>query len=927
MFRRIGAVLFAAALTAGLTLAGPSAHAAGRTYFVSPHGSDRNPGTAALPFEHIQKCATVMVAGDSCQIASGTYHESVTPAHSGTSSAPIAYRAAPGAKVTIDGADPVTGWSPVSSSALASLESSDSFLAGSGFANGVTTGHIYQAKVTLNPNLAANQIFLNGAMQSEAQFPAPTSNNPLDSRLEWAQSGTTSTSLDDSILDQPAGFWVGAQLYESTWFDSETSTVSASAPGSVTIPAASDCVTMDSGTTSTHYYLTGKLEELSQPGEWFYTPSTHTLYLWTTHGDSPRNYSVEAKQRNLAIDLTSASYTTINNIGINSATIATGATSTGDVLNGIHAQYVSHYFNLNPDPTADISLGCENITTGETNSGLILAGTGNTVENSVIAYSAGNGIAVLGSGNTVTNNLIHDVDYMGSYAAGIQVTGTNQKITHNTVYSVGRMDIGADDHTTATTWSGNQISYNDLSDFSRLNVDDGAIYICCSIDAAGSSIDHNWLHGSSVQGLDLLTPFAQAGVYLDNSTFDVTAYDNVGWGVPDGTVLVNGNGSSVGGFHIFNNDGIGNPAFNGGPSFTSSQVVNNLGSISGSAPGATSSNNLTSGDPLYRAPSDQDFTLQANSPARDAGIVEAPATDGYTDANPSIGAYQYGAPRWVAGASISNLYPSTPIQAENYTAGHGTKITSGGSGHVTNLGYGDWLEYQNVSFGHFGLDEFSASVSVDPAYAGRKVAIRVDGANGPTIGTLTLTSTGSRTTYQTQTSKLAPIQGTHNLFLVPLPGRGQFGQSDQFRLDFFQLLQSARTTIQAEDFSAQSGTYVDQNGGDIAPGVKGYGVNGIDSGDWLEYNNVDFGSSSPGTFTASVAVDPANAGKQLAIHLDSLTGPVIGTLTLTSTGSFTTFASESTPLTSPATGRHDVYLVPVGSGQTGYCNLDYFKFS
>ena len=49
------------------------------------------------PFRHIQKCADVMVPGDTCLVLSGTYEETVVPARSGNAELPITYRAAPGA--------------------------------------------------------------------------------------------------------------------------------------------------------------------------------------------------------------------------------------------------------------------------------------------------------------------------------------------------------------------------------------------------------------------------------------------------------------------------------------------------------------------------------------------------------------------------------------------------------------------------------------------------------------------------------------------------------------------------------------------------------------------------------------------------------------------------------------------------------------
>lgn len=53
------------------------------TYYVSPSGSDSNPGTQAQPWQSIQKAANVAVAGDMVIVAAGNYTERVRVTHSG----------------------------------------------------------------------------------------------------------------------------------------------------------------------------------------------------------------------------------------------------------------------------------------------------------------------------------------------------------------------------------------------------------------------------------------------------------------------------------------------------------------------------------------------------------------------------------------------------------------------------------------------------------------------------------------------------------------------------------------------------------------------------------------------------------------------------------------------------------------------------
>jgi len=73
-------------------------------HYVSPQGSDSNPGTASAPYRTIQHALGQAKAGQTVLVKAGTYKELVDIPSSGTSNAWITLRAYPGDKVTIDGA-------------------------------------------------------------------------------------------------------------------------------------------------------------------------------------------------------------------------------------------------------------------------------------------------------------------------------------------------------------------------------------------------------------------------------------------------------------------------------------------------------------------------------------------------------------------------------------------------------------------------------------------------------------------------------------------------------------------------------------------------------------------------------------------------------------------------------------------------------
>lgn len=71
-------------------------------FYVSPAGSDTNPGSSAKPWRTLQKAANTLVAGQTVKILPGTYYEKITPANSGSATAYITFTADPGS-VVLDG--------------------------------------------------------------------------------------------------------------------------------------------------------------------------------------------------------------------------------------------------------------------------------------------------------------------------------------------------------------------------------------------------------------------------------------------------------------------------------------------------------------------------------------------------------------------------------------------------------------------------------------------------------------------------------------------------------------------------------------------------------------------------------------------------------------------------------------------------------
>ncbi|WP_406072100.1 ThuA domain-containing protein [Micromonospora sp. NBC_01638] len=126
---------------------------------------------------------------------------------------------------------------------------------------------------------------------------------------------------------------------------------------------------------------------------------------------------------------------------------------------------------------------------------------------------------------------------------------------------------------------------------------------------------------------------------------------------------------------------------------------------------------------------------------------------------------------------------------------------------------------------------------------------------------------------------------------------------------------TGNTTIQAEAFSSANGvtpfTKAGANGGQTI----GY----IDPGDWAAYNGVDLTGVT--SFTSRVV--SGGAGGTIQVRTGSATGPVLGSVAVPNTGSWTTFANVTTTLSNVPSGAQNLYLTFTGSG-TGLFDVDDF---
>ncbi|GIH61624.1 glycoside hydrolase family 16 protein [Microbispora siamensis] len=133
----------------------------------------------------------------------------------------------------------------------------------------------------------------------------------------------------------------------------------------------------------------------------------------------------------------------------------------------------------------------------------------------------------------------------------------------------------------------------------------------------------------------------------------------------------------------------------------------------------------------------------------------------------------------------------------------------------------------------------------------------------------------------------------------------------------------ARSTIQAENYQAQSGTQVEttqDSGG-------GQNVGYISNGDWLRYDGVNFGSTAARQFKARVASGAAAGVSGLVqVRLDSPTATPIGDFAVGNTGGWQSWTTIPANIT-PTTGTHTVYITFSSGQPADFVNLNWFTFA
>lgn len=395
-----------APLAMGLCLCPLFLHAA--VFYVSPSGNDGNPGTLSRPFQNLQAAVTHLSPGDTLRVREGTYHGQVRMASSGASGSPLTLEAYPGETPLLDGADPVTGtWT------------SD-------------RGSIYRAPWPAQPL----QVFCDGRLLNEARWPAADVEGLSRQSVARADSGSA-TQITCSNL--PAVDLTGAllQIMPGQSWCSYTRTVASHnrSTGALAFDQPVNEMAPLVPRRGDRFYLFGKLNLLTAPGEWYWDPSARALYVWAPDGASPAG-RVEAGEADWVLSLDDQSFVMVKGLAARGGWFSLHGSShctvEGCALTAPNWTRLMNGYASQPGHRG----------------GIDVAGTGNRCLRDRVVFAGRSGVNIQGgASNEVQQATVEDCGWNWGNDGGIEMDATDQcllrRCTIRRVARAGIFDYGS----------------------------------------------------------------------------------------------------------------------------------------------------------------------------------------------------------------------------------------------------------------------------------------------------------------------------------------------------------------------------------------------------------------------------------------------------------------------------------------------------
>ncbi len=459
----------------------------GAEYFVSPGGSDTNPGTQAKPFATLGKAQAAVRAlraaglpakGVAVTLRGGTYRMTSqllqTSADSGSADRPVIWRAYPGETVRLSGGKRITGWTAVTSGD-----------ANWGRIHAPAT--LYKASLGIafygTPGSPSAELFYDGEPMRLGRWP----NSGLAAITGSGVSLVSSAAL-------PAHDWASATAlatanrpfaYVNTnGYRDELLRIDGVSGNRITLQSST--APLDSQAV---WYATNLLEEVDQPGEYWIDRLAGVVYFRPPDDVDP--------------DLSGSEAIVSERTGFLLWVDSTAS----------NIQFRGLTFEATQGDMVYVDAGSQSITFGScrfrdsAGAGLIMAGSGHLVDRSVFQGLGTLGLVLRDTASSVTlsYNEVHRIArYLHRGMAGMAISGSGHAIRHNVIHHLPWAAI--DYHATASL-----IELNEFYATQQEGGDSGTIF-ASGLNAA-TEIRHNYFH-------DVPRPaapwyYSLTGIYVD----------------------------------------------------------------------------------------------------------------------------------------------------------------------------------------------------------------------------------------------------------------------------------------------------------------------------------------------------------------------------------------------------------------------------
>ena len=267
--------------------------------------------------------------------------------------------------------------------------------------------------------------------------------------------------------------------------------------------------------------------------------------------------------------------------------------------------------------------------------------------------------------------------------------------------------------------------------------------------------------------------------------------------------------------------------------------------------------------------------------------------------------------------SLDTWLPSGEFSSES-APGNNDQVRVVGDG-VEYISSGNWVSFSSLNFGT-GASYFEIEASSQNALpTSATLEVRLGATNGPLIGTVNITTTGSWGNYVAFGSTLDPAPtGIQNVYFI-FNGPGGYLYNIK---DF--IFRSVGPGLKKT--GSQLGTWLfDQ---ESAPGAapivaQADHVDTIQGGSWIAFEDYDFGNEAN---SITLEASTANKGGLVEVRLDSPTGPKLGTVQVTYTSGWDQYYKHSILFNQTVSGQRDLYFCFVDSMASGGSLLNTREF-